>query len=89
MDGDTDHTTTSRINNIEGNLPTNIKQMLDQVMHKIMGRPNVYGASIVERVSITEASVVTKAEESTRTEARIVCEITVTEGPSSPRSLYI
>jgi hypothetical protein len=67
---------------IKGNLPPNIKQMLDKVMHEVMARPNVYGASIGERVSIIEASVVPKAEESTRTEARVVCEVTVTEGPS-------
>lgn len=65
---------------IKGNLPPNIKQMLDKVMHEVMARPNVYGASIGERVSIIEASVVPKAEESTRTEARVVCEVTVTEG---------
>jgi hypothetical protein len=67
---------------IKGNLPPNIKQMLDTVMHEIMARPNVYGASIGERVTITEASIVPKAEESTRAEARVVCQVTVTEGPS-------
>ncbi len=66
---------------IKGNLPANVKQMLDTVMHEVMARPNVYGASIGERVSIVEASIVPKAEESTRTETRIVCEVTVTEGP--------
>lgn len=70
--------TTSRM--IKGNLPTNVKQMLDRVMHDVMARPNVYGGSIGERVSITEASIVHKAEESTRSEARVVCEVTVTEG---------
>jgi acyl-coenzyme A thioesterase 13 len=68
---------------IKGNLPPNVKQMLDTVMHEVMARPNVYGASIGERVAITEASMVPKTEEPTRTEARVVCEVTVTEGPSN------
>jgi hypothetical protein len=68
-------------NRIKGNLPPNLKQMLDTVMHEAMGRPNVYGASIGERIVITEASIVPKTEESSRTEARVVCEVTVTEGP--------
>jgi hypothetical protein len=67
---------------IEGNLPPNTKQMLERIMHEVMARPNVYGASIGERISIVEASIVPKSEESTRTEARVVCEVTVTEGPS-------
>jgi len=69
---------------IKGNLPPNVKQMLDTVMHEVMARPNVYGASIGERVSITEASIVPKTEESTRTEARVVCEVTVTEDMLNP-----
>lgn len=74
------------ISRIKGNLPPNVKQMLDTVMHDIMARPNVYGAPVAERVSITEASMVPKTEESTRTEARVVCEVTVTEGPCCIRS---
>jgi hypothetical protein len=69
------------ISRMKGNLPPNVKQMLDAVMHDIMARPNVFGASVAERVSIVEASMVPKTEESTRTEARVVCEVTVTEGP--------
>ena len=74
--------TSSSATHIKGNLPPNVKQMLDTVMHEIMARPNVYNASVGERVSIIEATIVPKAEESTRTEARVVCEVTVTEGPS-------
>lgn len=76
----TDHS--GSLSRIKGNLPPNVKQVLDRVMHEVMARPNVYGASIGERVSIIEATVVPKAEESTRTEARVVCEVIVTEGPS-------
>lgn len=72
----------SDVSRIKGNLPPKVKQMLDTVMHEIMARPNVFGASIGERVVITEASIVPKSEESSRTEARVVCEVTVTEGPS-------
>ena len=67
---------------IKGNLPPKVKQMLDTVMHEIMARPNVFGASIGERVAITEASIIPKTEEPSRTEARVVCEVTVTEGES-------
>jgi acyl-coenzyme A thioesterase 13 len=70
-----------RHSRIKGNLPPNVKQVLDTVMHDVMARPNVFGASIGERVTITEASIVPKTEESSRTEARVVCEVTVTEGP--------
>lgn len=69
---------------IKGNLPPKVKQMLDTVMHEIMARPNVFGASIGERVVITEASIIPKTEEPSRTEARVVCEVTVTEGQSAP-----
>ena len=75
---------------IKGNLPPAVKQMLDTILHEAMARPSVYGASIGERVTIVEASIVPKPEESTRTEARVVCEVTVTEGPflsSSPPRL--
>lgn len=71
------------VSRIKGNLPPKVKQMLDTVMHEIMARPNVFGASIGARVVITEASIVPKSEEASRTEARVVCEVTVTEGPSS------
>lgn len=69
---------------IKGNLPPKVKQMLDTVVHEIMARPNVFGASIGERVVITEASIIPKTEEPSRTEARVVCEVTVTEGQSAP-----
>jgi hypothetical protein len=70
----------SESSRIKGNLPPKVKQMLDTVMHEIMARPNVFGASIGERVVITEASIIPKTEEPSRTEARVVCEVTVTEG---------
>jgi len=72
---------------VKGNLPPEVKRMLETVMHEIMARPNVFGASIGARVSITEASIVPKAEESSRSEARVVCEVTVTGGPSTQISL--
>ena len=69
---------------IKGNLPPKVKHMLDSVLHELMARPNVFGAAIGERIVITEASTVPKAEESSRSEARVVCEVTVAEGSSVP-----
>jgi hypothetical protein len=68
---------------IKGNLPPKVKHMLDSVLHELMARPNVFGAAIGERIDITEASIVPKVEESSRSEARVVCEVTVAEGPSA------
>ncbi len=65
---------------IRGNLPADVKQTLETVLHKVMGRAPVFGSSIDRRVVITEASIVPKAEEASRTEARVVCEVTVGEG---------
>jgi hypothetical protein len=65
---------------IKGNLPPDVKGMLESVMREVMARPNVFGASVGARVFITEASIVPKVEESSRTEARVVCEVTVAEG---------
>lgn len=67
---------------IKGSLPPKVKRMLDSVLHELMARPNVFGAAIGERIVITEASIVPKAEESSRSEARVVCEVTVAEGLS-------
>jgi hypothetical protein len=58
--------------------------MLEHILYDAMARPTVFGASIGGRMRIVEASIVPKAEEPSRTEARIVCEVTVTEGPSRP-----
>lgn len=70
---------------IRGNLPADVKQTLETVLHKVMGRAPVFGSSIDRRVVITEASIVPKAEEASRTEARVVCEVTVGEGKGLPR----
>ena len=67
---------------IKGNLPPDLKQMVATIMYDAVSRPGVFGGTIGKRVVITEASVVPKDEEPSRTEARIVCEVKVTEGPS-------
>ena len=67
-------------NRIKGNLPPDIKQTIDTVLSQLMSKPTLFGASIGKRVVITEASVVPKAEESSRTEVRVVCKVTVEEG---------
>ena len=65
---------------IKGNLSPKLKQQLEVGIYGIMARSDVYGASIGKRVAVTEASIVPKAEEASRTEARVVCELTVEEG---------
>ena len=70
------------VGRIKSNLPPKVKQTLDTVMHEIMAQPNIFRVSIGERVVITEASIVPKSEESSRTEVWVICEITGTEGPS-------
>ena len=65
---------------IKGNLSPKLKQQLEVGIYGIMARSDVYGASIGKRVVVSEASIVPKAEEASRTEARVVCELTVEEG---------
>jgi hypothetical protein len=65
---------------IDGNLPPEVKQTIHKVLSQVMSKSTLFGASIGERVVITEASIVPKAEESSKTEVRIVCETTVQEG---------
>jgi hypothetical protein len=69
---------------IKGNLSPKLKQQLEAV-GSMARSPDVYGASIGKRVVVTEASIVPKAEEASRTEARVVCEVTVEEGYGSCR----
>jgi len=72
------------VRHIRGNLPAEVKQTLETVLHKVMSRSPVFGSSIGRRVVITEASIVPKAEEVSRTEARVVCEVTVGEDMLNP-----
>jgi len=69
---------------IKGNLSPKLKQQLEAGIYGIMARSDVYGASIGKRVVVTEASIVPKAEEASRTEARVVCELTVEEDMLNP-----
>lgn len=74
---------------MKGNLPPEQKQGLETIMYDVMSRSDLFGASIGRRVVITEASIVPKAEEASRTEARVVCEVTVEEDMLNPgRSLH-
>ena len=70
---------------IKGNVSPELKQELETIMYQVMTKSDVFGSSVGKRVVITEASIVPKAEEASRTEARVVCEITVEEG--SPAAL--
>lgn len=71
------------VSHISGNLPTEVKQAIETVLHKVMARSPVFGSSISKHLVVTEASIVPKAEEASRTEARVVCEVTVGEGAAS------
>jgi hypothetical protein len=68
------------VRHIRGNLPAEVKHTIETVLHKVMSRSPAFGSSIGRRIVITEASIVPKAEEASRTEARVVCEVTVGEG---------
>jgi|SRR6266404_1255877 len=65
---------------IKGNLSPELKQRLETILYDFMARSGVFGALVGKRIVITEASIVPKAEEASRTEARAVCEVTVEEG---------
>lgn len=71
------------VSHMSGNLPTEVKQAIETVLHKVMARSPVFGSSISKHLVVTEASIVPKAEEASRTEARVVCEVTVGEGAAS------
>lgn len=74
------------VSHISGNLPTEVKQAIETVLHKVMARSPVFGSTISKHLIVTEASIVPKAEEASRTEARVVCEVTVCEGAANPSS---
>lgn len=44
------------------------------------GKPRGFAASVGARISVDEVSILKKAEEPTREEARLVCSLEVTEG---------
>lgn len=68
---------------IRGNLSPELKQRLEMVMEAV-ATPGVHGASLCKRLVVTEASIVPKAEEVSRTGARVVCEVTVEEDMLNP-----
>jgi len=74
---------------VKGNVSPELKERLETIMYQVMTQSDVFGSSVGKRVVITEASIVPKAEEASRTEARVVCEITVEEDMLNPgRSLH-
>lgn len=74
---------------IRGNLSPEIKQRLETVVYDVMGKPHVFGSSIMKRIVVTEASMVPKAEEPSRSEVRVVCEVAVTDGSSSSYCSFV
>jgi len=69
---------------IKGNVSPERKYQLESIMYEIMANSDVFASSVGKRVVITEASIVPKAEEASRTEARVVCEITVEQDMLNP-----
>ncbi|KAI0306872.1 HotDog domain-containing protein [Multifurca ochricompacta] len=69
---------------IKGNLSPQLKFLLEEGLYRVMSTPTLFGASIGKRIVITEASIVPKAEEASKTEARVVCELIVREDMLNP-----
>ena len=72
------------ISKIDGNASDNIKEILGNIPLMFARSPvengaGTFGASILKRMAVTELSVLTKAEEPQKLEARAVCELTVEE----------
>ena len=66
---------------IAGNVSDDMKKMLVHSLKKhidITGR--MFGGSIFGRTMVTEVSILAKADEPERLEARVVCELDVEEG---------
>jgi hypothetical protein len=60
-----------------------IRKSLSDLSHVLGKQPNRkpgFGDSIFEHLVLTQASIQNKSEESLKKEARLVCEIVVTEG---------
>ncbi|KAG6902210.1 hypothetical protein C0995_003042 [Termitomyces sp. Mi166 len=73
------------ISKIAGNVSDHVKTVLSNTSRYYLPAPGVkvtgpiFGASISKRLEVTEASVLQKAEEPSKTEGRVVCELTVEE----------
>lgn len=72
---------------IAGNAQDEVKEMLSSIPTLFATRRSnkpTFGDSIVERLVVTHASLDAKADEPLKKEGRVVCELIVTEGASSP-----
>jgi len=68
------------ISTVTGNAPDNIKLFLGNIVKLFANRTlNSFGKEIELRLKVTELSIITKADEPTKLEARAVLEIDVTE----------
>ncbi|KAG5724081.1 Acyl-coenzyme A thioesterase 13 [Termitomyces sp. T112] len=76
---------TRDISKIAGNASDQVKTVVSNMSRYYLPRRNVnttgltFGAHIVKRIQVTEVSVLPKAEEPSKTEGRVVCELTVEE----------
>lgn len=77
---------TRDISKVAGNAPDHVKAAVSNTSrYYLPGRDlkvsgPLFGTSITKRLEVTEASVLQKAEEQSKTEGRVVCELTVEEG---------
>ncbi|KAG6899994.1 hypothetical protein C0993_004613 [Termitomyces sp. T159_Od127] len=73
------------ISKVAGNAPDHIKAVVSNTSRYYLPGRNlkvngpIFGASITKRLEVTEVSVLQKAEEPSKTEGRMVCELTVEE----------
>ncbi|KAG6875458.1 hypothetical protein C0992_003768 [Termitomyces sp. T32_za158] len=76
---------TRDISKVAGNVPDHVKAIVSNMSryylpgHNLKVSGPIFGASIAKRLEVTEASVLQKAEEPSKTEGRMVCELTVEE----------
>ncbi|TFK69434.1 Thioesterase/thiol ester dehydrase-isomerase, partial [Pluteus cervinus] len=75
-----DSTTHASTSEISGNAPEEVKELLASANYVPQAnQPPTFADSIIKRTKTVEVSVVNKAEEPTRKEGRVVCEVLVEE----------
>ncbi|PFH46565.1 hypothetical protein AMATHDRAFT_154507 [Amanita thiersii Skay4041] len=65
---------------IAGNAPDEVKQLIGNLMFIFSGhRKGLFSSSIVNRMVVTEVSIIEKSEEPLKKEGRVVCELETKE----------
>ena len=83
--------TAQDISKITGNASEDVKQFLSDPVALFFGRRSTtadgaFGASVMNRLTVKEVSVVDKSEEPRKKEGRVVCEVVAKEGASESSS---